>query len=95
MSEPTQLPRDAMPVTQASSLSPTHKCGPMLEKWADKVKDRRVIGDFWTWLCEHNAALRVINIYDELDKYHGIDAAQLEKERNALLHSIRHSEIPS
>lgn len=62
-----------------------------LKHWSDNLKDRQCITDFWDWLCEANGEVELlsINIEEILDRYHNIDKRQLEKERRALLSSIK------
>lgn len=74
---------------------------PMLDKWAGKIHERRVIIAFWNWLdcsgalCDSSGALRdsqlsQISIIERLlDMYHGIDQLQLEKERRTLLEGFK------
>ena len=61
----------------------------MLDKWAAKLDERRAIMEFWDWfLDDQSGNLEDIGFRDiekTLDKYHGIDQRQLEKERRDLL----------
>lgn len=63
----------------------------MLHKWAKCINDRRTIEEFLDWLdCKYPELERTDMNRDKLlNEFHGIDAKQLEKERRALLESIR------
>lgn len=62
----------------------------MLNKWGDKLEERRYIEDFFDWLINlGDASLYDININKSLDEYHGIDRKQLEAERRQLLEECR------
>jgi hypothetical protein len=60
----------------------------MLERWADKLDERKLILDFIQQVAEDNddeVELLDINMEKALDKFHGIDQRQLEAERRQLL----------
>ena len=62
----------------------------MLERWADNLGERNAIADFWGWVSERLDAdvwFSDIDVDAELDAYHKIDQAQLERERRQLLES--------
>ena len=58
----------------------------MLERWAARLDDRRTITEFWEWLNGDNWPDEVdLDIEKALDQFHGIDRAQLDRERRELL----------
>ena len=58
----------------------------MLNKWAATQDDRRTIIEFWEWLNGDEWPDDVdLDIERALDKFHGIDRAQLDRERRELL----------
>ena len=58
----------------------------MLARWANTIADRRIILAFWEHLEQiGSTCLMDIHIDKELDRYHGIDQARLERERRQLL----------
>ena len=59
----------------------------MLDKWAAALGDRRVITEFFEWLARTYAGKHPedIDIERALDCFHGIDRAELDRERTALV----------
>jgi hypothetical protein len=66
----------------------------MLDRWNNKLPERKAIMEFWDWLVEEinsegddddHTEFNDIDPEEYLDQYHGIDRAQLEKERRELL----------
>ena len=57
----------------------------MLDRWAGTLRERNAILLFWNHLeqCGHECT-RDVNIEKELDRYHGINQAQLERERRQI-----------
>ena len=60
----------------------------MLDRWAEKLGERRMISEFWEWLTEHDSNAMSVDIEVALDNFHGIDRVQLERERRELLDGI-------
>jgi hypothetical protein len=63
----------------------------MLDRWASKQDDRKVIAEFFEWLVRTAAdtAPEDVDIERALDNFHGIDRAELDRERRELLADAR------
>lgn len=59
----------------------------MLQKWSSSQPERVLLHDFLDWLMETKGNIPLFDIHKDhvLDEYHGIDQAQLEKERRSIV----------
>jgi len=60
----------------------------MLDRWADKLSERKAIAEFWEWLesgTQGAGSIDDVDIEKTLDQYHGIDKSALDRERRELL----------
>lgn len=64
----------------------------MLNKWAAQIDERRTILAFLDWWYSQKSQAFPNGLWEPesfLDEYHGIDQAALERERRALLETMR------
>lgn len=73
----------------------------MMSLWSQRMDERQTLQEFWEWLLAQRESQPAfmsgsgdvldVRIEDALDAYHGIDRAQLERERRAMLAKMQHA----